>query len=128
MKRMIALLSVVLAITATVFAQAPANQQAHESLSNKQLNSLIATAKTPAEHQRIAHYYGAQAESYLAQSKEHAQMAEGYKANPAINNSKFSKGTVGHCEYFAQSFKEMSTKAGEMAQMHEQMAKDAEEK
>ena len=127
MKRMIAILSVVLAITATVFAQAPATQQ-NENLSKKHLNSLIATAKTPAEHKRIADYYSTQAESYLAQSKEHAQMAEGYKANPAINNSKFSKGTVGHCEYFAQSFKEMSSKAGEMAQMHEQMAKDAEQK
>jgi Tfp pilus assembly protein FimT len=127
MKRMIVLLSVVLALSVTVFAQAPATQQ-NENLSKQQLNSLIASAKTPAEHQRIAHYYSAQAESYLAQSKEHAQMAEGYKGNPTINNSKFSKGTVSHCEYFAQSFKEMSTKAGEMAQMHEQMAKDAEAK
>jgi hypothetical protein len=127
MKRIIAILSVVLALTATVFAQAPATEQ-NENLSKKQLNSLIATAKTPAEHQRIAHYYSTQADSYLAQSKEHAQMAEGYKANPAINNSKFSKGTVDHCEYFAQSFKEMSTKAGEMSEMHAQMAKDAEQK
>jgi Tfp pilus assembly protein FimT len=127
MKRMIAILSVVLAFTATVYAQAPEAQQ-NENLSKKQLNSLIATAKTPAQHQRIAHYYSAQSDSYLAQSKEHAQMAEGYKANPAINNGKFSRGTVGHCEYLAQSFKEMSTKAGELAQMHEQMAKDAQQK
>ncbi len=125
MKRMIAVFSVVLALTATVFVPTPAMGMAREGLSKKQLNSLIATAKTPAEHHRIAEYYRAQAADYLAQSQQHAQMAEQYKVNPVVSNSKFANGTVGHCEYFAQNFKEMSEKATEMAQMHEEMAKDA---
>jgi hypothetical protein len=125
MKHTIAILSVVLALTATVFAQAPATTPTHEALSKKQLNSLIATAKTPAEHQRIAQFYRAQAAGYLAESKEHAQMATQYKANPVVSNSKFATGTVGHCEYFAQNFKQMSAKADELAQMHDQMAKDS---
>jgi hypothetical protein len=41
------------------------------------------------------------------------------------NSSKFATGTVNHCEYFAQSFKEMATKMQELADMHEQMAKDS---
>lgn len=55
-------------------------------------------------------------------------MAEAYKKNPMTNSSKFATGTVDHCEYFAQSFKEMATKMQELADMHEQMAKDAEGK
>jgi hypothetical protein len=128
MKRMIAVLSVVLTLVVTAFAQAPGTAHGPETLSKKQLHSLIATAKTPAEHQRISNYYRTQAQSYLAQSKEHAQMAKGYKANPAVNNTKFAIQTVGHCEYFAKTFGEQSVKAEELAKMHEQMAKDAEEK
>jgi hypothetical protein len=44
-----------------------------DHLSKRQLNTLIATAKTPAEHQRIAEFYLSQAQDYVAQSKEHAQ-------------------------------------------------------
>jgi len=128
MKRIIAVLSVVLAIAFTTFAPAPVTAQTHEALSKKQLHALIATAKTPAEHERIARYYRAQAQSYLAQSKDHAQMAEDYRANPAINNSKFATGTVSHCEYFAKTFGEQSVKSDELAKLHEQMAKEAEGK
>ena len=126
MKRMIAVLSVVLAIALTAFAPSPATAQTHDALSKKQLHALIATARTTAEHERIASYYRAQAENYLAQSKEHARMAVDYKANSAINNSKFATQTVGHCEYFAKTLGEQSVKAEELAKMHEQMAKEAE--
>src|ERR1017187_877489 len=55
---------------------------AKEHLSKHQLNTLIATAKTPADHQRIAQFYQAQAQDYLAQSKEHAREAEQSRNDP----------------------------------------------
>jgi hypothetical protein len=49
-------------VTVVAFGQTISSQQTKpEHLSKRQLNSLIATAKTPAEHQRIAQYYQAKA-------------------------------------------------------------------
>jgi hypothetical protein len=128
MKRTIGFLSFILVLAVVVFAQISQAQQKPEKLSKQQLLSLIATAKTSAEHNRIAQYYGAEAKAYLAQSQEHEQMAEQYKKNPVISSSKFATGTVNHCEYLAQHFKESATQMQELAQEHEQMAKDAGQK
>jgi len=126
MKRTIAIVSLALAMTVAAFAQASqAAQPKVQKLSEQQLMSLIATAKTPAEHSRLAQYYEAQAQEFLAQSKEHQEMAEQYKKNVMMSTSKYATGTVNHCEYFAKSFKEDATKAQELATIHEQMAKDA---
>lgn len=123
MKRNIAILSVVLAIAVTGFAASV--PQSAERLSKKQLSALVAGAKTPAEHKRIATYYRSQAELLLAESNEHAKMATELAANPATNNSKNAHGTVHHCEYIAQSLKAKSVKSSQLAEQHEQMAKDA---
>jgi Tfp pilus assembly protein FimT len=129
MKRTIAILSLVLALTAAAFAQAaPAQQLKPEHLSKQQLNTLIATARTPAEHQRIAQYYEAKAQDYLAQAREHEQMVAAYKANSSLSTDKNRASTIGHCEYFVQTFKELAVKSQELAQLHEQMARDAEQK
>lgn len=126
MKRIFSILPLALVLAAAAVAQTPAAPQNQaEKLSKKQLLSLIATAKTPAEHRRIAQYYEAKAQDYLAQSKEHQAMADQYKANRSIS-TKFATNSVGHCEYFAKYFQEASVKAQEMANLHEQMAKEAE--
>ena len=129
MKRSFGILSVAFVLMFSVAGSiSAAQQQKPEKLSKHQLLSLIATAKTPAEHRRIAEYYHAKAQEYLAESKEHEEMAEAYKKNPMTSASKFATGTVNHCEYFAQSFKSMAAKMQELADMHEQMAKHAETK
>jgi hypothetical protein len=126
MKRIFGILSLTFVLAIAAVAQTPAaTQNQAEKLSKKQLLSLIATAKTPADHRRIAQYYEARAQDYLAQSKEHKEMAAQYKANGAIS-TKWATGTVGHCEYFAKYFQDVSVKMQEMAGMHEQLAKDAE--
>jgi hypothetical protein len=131
MKRTFAALSVLslaFAITVAAFGQTPSTQQPKpEHLSKQQLNTLIATAKTPAEHERIAQYYQAKALDYLAQSKEHEQMVAAYKANPSMA-AKSRAGTIEHCEYFVQHFKDLAVKSQELAQLHEEMAKEAPEK
>jgi Tfp pilus assembly protein FimT len=127
MKRTLAVLSFVLVLAATAFAQTTQAQKA-EKLSKQQLLSLIATAKTPVEHSRLAAYYTAEAQDYLAQSSEHGQMAAEYKKNPTINSSKFATATVNHCEYLAQHFKENAMKMQELAHEHELMADEAGKK
>lgn len=126
MKRSLGILVVVFVLMlSAVWQVSTAQQHKPEKLSKQQLLSLIASAKTPAEHRRVAEYYHATAQDYLAQAKEHEEMAEAYKKNPMTSSSKFATGTVNHCEYFAKSFKDMATKMQELADMHEQMAKDA---
>jgi len=113
-------LSIVLTLSA-VAASATTQPQA-EKLTKQQLQSLIASARTPADHQRIARYYEAQAQSDLAQAREHAQMAAQFKQNPITTSSKWSTGTVNHCEYLAQSLTKEAAKMQQLAQDHEQMA------
>ncbi len=129
MKRTITTLSLALALTVAVFAQAaPAQQSKPEHLSKQQLNTLIANAKTPAEHERIAHFYEAKAVDYHAQAVEHEAMVAAYKANSSLSNEKNRASTIGHCEYFVKTFNELAIKSQELATLHEQMAKDTEQK
>lgn len=130
MKRTLAILStfsLAIAMTVAAIGQiSPVQETRSEHLSKGQLNTLISTATTPAEHQRIARYYQAKAQDYLAQAKKHEQMVSAYKANPSLINNKNQASTINHCEYFALTFKDLAVKSQELAQLHEQMAKDAE--
>ena len=131
MKRTISIfsiLSLAFVMTVAAFGQTTSAQQTEaEHFSKRQLNTLIAEAKTPAEHQRIAQYYQAKAQDYLAQAKEHEQMVAAYKANPSLT-AKSQASTINHCEYFVKTFNELAVKSQELAKLHEQMATDAEQK
>lgn len=130
MKRTFAALSVLsLAVVMTIAAYGQTVPvQKPEHLSKQQLNTLIATAKTPAEHGRIAQYFEAKAQDYRAQAQEHEAMVAAYKANTSLSTEKNAASTINHCEYFVQTFKELAVKSHELAQLHEQMAKDVNQK
>jgi hypothetical protein len=123
------ILSLAFVMTVAFFGQTTSAQQTKpEHLSKRQLNTLIATARTPVEHQRIGQYYQAKAQDYLAQAKEHEQMVAAYKANPSMSTNKNRASTISHCEYFATTFKALADNSQELATLHEQMAKEAEQK
>ena len=125
----LSVLSLAVVMTVTAFGQTPSAQQSKaEHLDKQQLNVLIASAKTPAEHQRIAQFYEAKAQDYRAQAQQHEAMIAAYKANSSLSTDKNRASTIGHCEYFVQTFKEMAVKSHELAEMHDQMAKAAEQK
>ena len=92
------------------------------------MSTLIATAKTPAEHERIASFCEAKAHDYRAQAQEHESMIAAYKANSSLSTDKNQGSTISHCEYFVKTFKDMAVKSHELAQLHEQMAKDTQQK
>ena len=110
----LALVMVFGAFNQTAFAQ--------EKMSKGQIDKLIATAKTSAEHQRIADYYKAEAKRYQAQADEHNAMITAYKANPS---SKHQGSLLTHCENLASDLKDLSKKSQELADMHQQMANEA---
>ncbi len=74
MIRKLTLVSFALFAAITVSAQTPVSQLATEQLTNKQLDTLVATAKTPADHDRLANFYELKAQEYRAQAQVHAQM------------------------------------------------------
>ena len=125
MNRTFVSLSFAVVLALAPFAVLSQTQQSPEQLNKKQLNSLIANAKTPADHIRIAQYYEAKAQDDLAQSSEHEQMAAQWKANPAGRSTKFVNGTVNHCEYLAKHFRADAAKMQKLAQTHQQMATEA---
>ena len=126
MKRTITILSLVLALTVAVIAHAaPPQQTKPEHLSKQQLNTLIASAKTPAEHERIADFYAASAQDYRAQAQEHVAMIAAYKSNTSMSNDKNRASTIGHCEYFVKSLKGLAVKSDELAKLHKEMAQEA---
>lgn len=119
-------ISVVTFAFALVFTSAAFASQPAEKLSKQQLAILVATAKTPAEHTRIAAYYAAEAQNEMAQAKVHEQMAARYKQNPAASSAKFATGTVNHCEYLAQHMKQDAFRLQSLAEEHEKMAHTAQ--
>jgi len=100
-------------------------QSQPEKLSKHQLQSLIATARTPAEHERIAHYYEAKAQFDLAEADQQQQLAEQFRANPVTDSAKFVIGNVNHSEYEAQKFRQDAAKYQALAREQEQMAERA---
>ncbi len=126
MKRTFAILSLVLVMTFAAVAQT-ASQAKPEQLTKKQLNTLIASAKTPAEHNRIATYYQAKSADFLAQAKEHESMVAAYKANTFLSSDKNRASTIDHCEYFVTTFNALAGNSQELAKLHQRMASEAPE-
>ncbi len=124
--RMLSVLAFALTLSVAALSKTPtASEPKSQNLSKQQLKTLIATAVTPADHQRIAEYYKVKAQDYLAQAKDHEAMLAAYNANPSSLTDKDRAGTVYHCEYYAKKFKDMAAKQEELARQHEQMAADA---
>lgn len=116
-------LAVVLSIAAS--AQTQANQFAAEKLSARELNALVASARTAAEHERIANYYAAQALEYRAEEQQHLAMLTGFMANPTVNNEKARFGTMNHCEYLARTMRQRASKAEALALEQQKLAQAA---
>lgn len=102
-------------------------------LTKKELKVLLKTASEPADHQKIAEYYRQKAFRLRADAKEHLEMAEDYAKNPrfAAMGPK-QLGSLGqgasHCQRWAQLDEQEAKEAEALAVLHEDMAKQAEQK
>ena len=99
----------------------------------KELVTLLKTAKEPPEHRRIAAYYRHEAASLTQSAKEHSELAAIYQqkhpfaAMESKHGDAFGQG-ASHCEKFAQLATEQAKEAEALAVLHEDMAKEAEQK
>jgi len=120
----VALLSATLTLFGAMSTPSWAASEKLPTLTAKDVKGLIARAKTPAEHRRIAGYFNHEAEKYEADAKDHEDMIEAYRQNPVPKNLQ-GPGTISHCEILVSSSREMAKTARELAAAHEQMAKEA---
>lgn len=100
-----------------------------KTISKSELRTLIANAKTPADHERIAQYFDAEATKYEADAKEHAEEASDYAAHPSNpangKDTVYSTDMQGHCTNLGAKLKEAAQEARVIAAGHRKMAKEA---
>jgi hypothetical protein len=113
----------------STYAAASENQV----VTKKEFKTLLKTAKEPVEHRKIAAYYRQEAARLTANAKEHEELAEVYAKNPpfpameAKHGTAFAQGAP-HCKRWAELSAEQAKEARALAEMHEDMAKAAEQK
>jgi len=121
------LLVAVLSLTTLGAASQARGQETHPKLSSKQLHQLIANAKTPEDHQKLAAYYRDLAAQAKAQAAEHEKMVEAYNQNPLSHPPE--KATAGgpaeHCRTLIRLYNDEAKEDLALADQHEQMAKAA---
>jgi hypothetical protein len=84
----------------------------------KDIEQMVATAKTPADHEAIAAYYEKEAQDAHKKHAQHQKMEESYKKNPALNKSNFGW----HCDQVAQNYEKIAKQYDDLAKMHKEMA------
>lgn len=123
----------VLAITLLALGMIPANGNAQaaatqEKLSKKELKILIASAKTAENHERIAAYYRAEGERLKVGQKQHEVELAAYLKNPSSHPVPKWPTMDRHCRQLAFSYGQATQKAFALANLHDQMARDAKQK
>jgi hypothetical protein len=110
---------------ATASPAAIAQAKPGDLLASKEVQDLIANAKTPADHLKLARHFTALAARYDAEAVDHAAEAKAYRSGPNAAESKrpSSPGTAAHCDRLAKAAREAATAARDLANDHEKMAK-----
>jgi len=117
---------VLLACTLEVRAAA----QIPPSISKKELKTLLATAKTPADQERLAAYYRDKAQDLKAKAQEFSAQADYLATQPATIESKqgVSCNCTSHYRYFSKLYAQEAKEAEALAAQHDQLAQDYKSK
>lgn len=88
----------------------------------KNIEQMIAEAKTPADHEAIAAYYEKEAQEAHQKHAEHQQMSDSYATIPVL---KTKTGAVAHCNTIAKNYEKIAKEYAALAKLHKDMAKHA---
>src|ERR1700730_13127384 len=93
------------------------------SLSKKELKTLLATANTPADHQRLAAYYRDGAQRLTEKSQKFSAQADQLATQPATIESKqgISCNCASHYRYFSKLYAQEAKDSEMLAARHEQL-------
>jgi hypothetical protein len=117
--------SIVLAVLMVISAgQIPAGEAKGE-LKPNEVKALVGSAKTQADHMKLAHHYTAMAAKHEAEAQDHEALASEYTRNPQIAASKhpMAQNTIEHCKFMAEHCHNAAKEMKAMAAAHEEMAK-----
>lgn len=98
-----------------------------QKLSKKELKTLIANASTPEDHERIAAYYRTEGEQLKAKQREHEEELAEYLKNPSSHPVPKWPTMDQHCRQLIFYYSKAAQKAFELADLHDEMAKKAEQ-
>ena len=115
----------VLSFAAVLLTTAEGAAQRSGELSKKELKVLLTKAVTPQDHLRLARHYEAKAKQYEAESAEHAEMAQMYRAQPTVSETKRpgAPDTAAHCTSISESLALAAKEARALASNHQEMGK-----
>jgi hypothetical protein len=116
-------ISVALVVSLCGFVSAAATQP---KLSHQELKTLLATAKTPSDHQKIAAYYHDRAQHLNAKAQEFSAQAALYANQPATIQSKQGTSCLcpAHFEHFAKLYAQEAQESEMLAAKHEKIGQD----
>jgi hypothetical protein len=117
----VAIASAVLLLYAPLMMAKPPGD---ETLSKKELHSLIRTAKTAQDHQKLAEYYRQQAEFFTEERADHVQMAKDYADNPMTHRPSKFPDPSRHCRELVSYYAEQAKHATALAEYHDGMASE----
>lgn len=110
----------------TVAAGSAAAVEPKGVLKPKEVKALVVSAKSPADHFKLARHFTAMAEKHEAEAKEHDELALEYSRNPQMRGKlPMAPNTAEHCKYFAEHCRNAAKQMRSMATAHEEMAKAA---
>jgi hypothetical protein len=116
-----AFVPVLLLVLTASFAFAQEKMQCHgHTPTRSEVKALIVAAKTPAEHQKLACYFRAEAREETAKAQYHDEMGKLYASN---SNEKHDM--VEHCKQFADDARKAAESDNQLAEEHEKMAAQA---
>lgn len=120
--------AMVLAVLIVVPASQASAAEMQGMLKSKEVKALVAKAKTPADHMKLARHFAAMVEKHEAEAKEHEALAEEYTRNPPLGSTKtpMRPNSAEHCKYFAEHCRKAAAEMRAMAAEHEEMAKSIE--
>lgn len=119
---MVAALGAILLIQALSAARLSA---AEHRLTKAQLDYLIAHAKTPQDHEKLAAYYRRQAQQADLMVAEHKKMLAAYRENPLSHKPMKWPTPDGYCENLIRIYGEEAKQFTALAQYHERVAKES---
>lgn len=127
----LAALSLAFVVSASAFSQPAGVEQSASTkkLNQHQINQLIAKARTPEDHQRIAEYYLEQAQLYRNESRAYASKIEAYEKSPysrsclmCVSTSYSLEAAIRTLRVSKQIAEDRAARMQQLASMHEQMA------
>ena len=115
-----------MALFLTVSAGTAAAIEPKGAMKPKEVKALVANAKTPADHMKLARHFMAMAKMHEDEAVEHEALAIEYARNPPYLASKhpMSGNTAEHCKYFAEHCRKAAAEMRAMAAAHEAMSKE----